>query len=70
MTMGKRKRPHERIKFKCFSCMEVMLLIIFRVCVDTIPYSGKFSLVQNFAELPSSPSEEIFVALNFSPVPW
>ena len=26
--------------------------------IKKIPYSGKFSLVQNFAELPSSPSEE------------
>ena len=33
-----------------------------------IPYSGKFSLVQNFVELPPRPSEEVFVVLNFAPV--
>ena len=32
-----------------------------------IPYSKKFSLVQNFADLPCRPSEEIFVVLNFVP---
>ena len=35
---------------------------------NIIPYSGKFSLVQNFAELPPRPSEENFVVLNFTPV--
>ena len=30
-------------------------------------YSGKFSLVQNFMELPPNPSEAIFVVLNFMP---
>jgi hypothetical protein len=32
-----------------------------------IPYSGKFSLVQNFAELHISPSEEIFEVFIFAP---
>jgi hypothetical protein len=32
-------------------------------------YSGKFSLVQNFAELHVSPSEEMFVVLIFAPSP-
>ena len=32
---------------------------------DRIPYSGKFLLVQNFAELVMSPLEEIFVVLIF-----
>ena len=31
-----------------------------------ILYSGKFSLVRNFAELPPSPSEENFVVLNLT----
>ena len=31
-----------------------------------IPYSGKFSLVQNFADLPITRPEEIFVVLNFA----
>ena len=31
-----------------------------------IPYSGKFSLVQNFAELLVNPLEEIFVVLFFA----
>ena len=31
-----------------------------------VPYGGKFSLVQNFTELPPSPSEENFVVLNFA----
>ena len=35
-----------------------------------IPYSGKFSLVQNFAELAPSPSEENFVVLNFALALW
>ena len=30
-------------------------------------YSGKFSLVQIFTDLPFRPSEEIFVVLNFVP---
>ena len=30
-----------------------------------IPYSGKFSLVQNFAEMRPDPSEEIFVVFIF-----
>ena len=32
-----------------------------------ILYSGKFSLVQNFADLPITCPEEIFVVLNFVP---
>ena len=38
--------------------------------IQRIPYSGKFSLVQNFAELPPSPSEENFVVLNFALALW
>ena len=30
-----------------------------------VPYSGKFSWVQNFADMPSDPSEEIFVVFIF-----
>jgi hypothetical protein len=37
--------------------------------VGLLPYSGKFSLVQNFAELHVSPSEENFVVLIFAPSP-
>ena len=32
-------------------------------CAVLIPYSGKFSLVQTFVELPVNPSQEIFVVL-------
>ena len=35
---------------------------------QSVPYSGKFLLVQVSADLPSRPSEEIFVVLNFMPV--
>ena len=37
---------------------------------QVLPYSGKFSLVQNFVELPPSPSEEKFVVLNFALALW
>ncbi len=35
-----------------------------------IPYSGKFSLVHNFVELPPSSTEENFVVLNFALALW
>ena len=34
-------------------------------CYSGIPYSGKFSWVQNFAEMPPDPPEEIFVVFIF-----
>jgi hypothetical protein len=37
--------------------------------IPLIPYGGEFSLVQNFAELHISPSEEIFMVLIFASFP-
>ena len=64
--------------------MMCYLLSVMLLCVETpdlremnvnkiidkkdILYSGKVSLVQNFAELPPRPSEEIFEVLKFVPV--
>ena len=45
------------------TCMLTTIPSPIQLC--QLPYSGKFSLVQTFAELLVSPSEEIFVVLVF-----
>ena len=51
--------------------MTIHNVIVFTVklCILLmLPYhSGKFSLMQIFADLPSRPSEETFVVLNYMP---
>ena len=58
-TVQFRERHNKSLNVCAWSCSSCL-----------IPYSGKFSLVQNFAELPPSPSEENFVVLNFELALW
>ena len=71
----------EKLKTKFVLCCAMVSIIYKAGCLlktlsisiwpfHLIPYSGKFSLVQNFAELPPSPSEENFVVLNFALALW
>ena len=62
--------PDVRQQHACSYMYSTCTSCIVETCVVTscraVPYSGKISLVQNFAELPPSPSEENFVVLNFA----
>jgi hypothetical protein len=54
---------HENDPVKIVLTNQRVCARLWKYYMYVIPYSGKFSLVQNFAELHVSPSEEIFVVL-------